>query len=142
MYHGVGLGTSGLVTGVAILKRNHFHLGASMEQRHAQALKDAGMKATPKRLAILGMLYEESAYASPEELWKRLRDRFDRLGLPTVYRNLEELAASGVISRASSVLCTSFTRGDIRESTLPFLTPGRRSIASVTRLTLARIFGV
>ena len=70
-----------------------------MEQGHAQVLKDAGMKATPKRLAILDMLYEESAYASPEELWKRLRDRFDRLGLPTVYRNLEELAASGVISK-------------------------------------------
>jgi len=70
-----------------------------MEQRHAQALKDAGMKATPKRLAILDTLYAKSTYESPEELWKRLRDRFDRLGLPTVYRNLEELAASGVISK-------------------------------------------
>jgi Fur family transcriptional regulator, ferric uptake regulator len=70
-----------------------------MDQRHAQALKDAGMKATPKRLAILDTLYAKSTYESPEELWKRLRDRFDRLGLPTVYRNLEELAASGVISK-------------------------------------------
>ena len=70
-----------------------------MELPHALALKDAGMKATPKRLAILDMLYAESGYASPEELWKRLRDRFDQLGLPTVYRNLEELAASGVISK-------------------------------------------
>lgn len=70
-----------------------------MEQGHARALKDAGMKATPKRLAILEALYAESGYASPEELWKRLRDRFDRLGLPTVYRNLEELAASGVITK-------------------------------------------
>jgi len=70
-----------------------------MEQRYVQALKAAGMKATPKRLAILDMLDGESAYASPEELWKRLRERFDRLGLPTVYRNLEELAASGVISK-------------------------------------------
>jgi len=70
-----------------------------MDHRHAQALKDAGMKATPKRLAILDTLYAKSTYESPEELWKRLRDRFDRLGLPTVYRNLEELAASGVISK-------------------------------------------
>lgn len=70
-----------------------------MDQRYAQALKEAGMKATPKRLAILEMLEGETAYASPEELWKRLRDRFDRLGLPTVYRNLEELAESGVISK-------------------------------------------
>jgi len=70
-----------------------------MVQAHAQALKDAGMKATPKRLAILDALYAESGYASPEELWKRLRDRFDRLGLPTVYRNLEELSVSGVITK-------------------------------------------
>lgn len=70
-----------------------------MNQSHAVALREAGMKATPKRLAILDMLDAASAYASPEELWKMLRDRFDRLGLPTVYRNLEELAASGVISK-------------------------------------------
>ncbi|MCM0083992.1 transcriptional repressor [Geomonas sp. Red32] len=70
-----------------------------MDQRHVQALKQAGMKATPKRLAILDMLDGESSFASPEELWKRLRDRFERLGLPTVYRNLEELAASGVITK-------------------------------------------
>ncbi|HJV34417.1 transcriptional repressor [Geomonas sp.] len=70
-----------------------------MDQGHALALKEAGMKATPKRLAILAMLDGEPAYASPEELWKRLREQFDRLGLPTVYRNLEELAESGVISK-------------------------------------------
>lgn len=70
-----------------------------MERSHALALKEAGMKATPKRLAILDMLDGDSAYASPEEVWKRLRERFDRLGLPTVYRNLEELASSGVITK-------------------------------------------
>lgn len=70
-----------------------------MERSHALALKEAGMKATPKRLAILDMLDGDSAYASPEEVWKRLRERFDSLGLPTVYRNLEELASSGVISK-------------------------------------------
>lgn len=70
-----------------------------MDQRHALALKEAGMKATPKRLAILQMLEAEHGYASPEELWKRLKGGFERLGLPTVYRNLEELAASGVISK-------------------------------------------
>jgi Fur family transcriptional regulator, ferric uptake regulator len=70
-----------------------------MDQGHASALKQAGMKATPKRLAILAMLEEESGYTSPEEVWKRLRDSFDRLGLPTIYRNLEELAQSGVITK-------------------------------------------
>ncbi|TSK04337.1 MAG: transcriptional repressor [Geobacter sp.] len=70
-----------------------------MEQRHAAVLKAAGMKATPKRLAILELLEAESGYASPEELWKTLKGRFDRLGLPTVYRNLEELSESGVLTK-------------------------------------------
>lgn len=70
-----------------------------MEQRHALALKHSNMKATPKRLAILEMLEGEKGYASPEELWKRLRDRFERLGLPTVYRILEELAATGLLTK-------------------------------------------
>ena len=70
-----------------------------MEQHHAAVLKAAGMKATPKRLAILELLEAEPGYASPEELWKTLKGRFDRLGLPTVYRNLEELSESGVLTK-------------------------------------------
>lgn len=68
-------------------------------EHHAAVLKSAGMKATPKRLAILELLEAESGYASPEELWKTLKGRFERLGLPTVYRNLEELAESGVLTK-------------------------------------------
>lgn len=70
-----------------------------MNEHHAAALKRCNMKATPKRLAILDLLEGEKGYASPEELWKRLRDRFDRLGLPTVYRILEELAEGGILTK-------------------------------------------
>jgi len=70
-----------------------------MEHRHATTLKGVQMKATPKRLAILEVLQDEQKYASPEELWQLLKPRFSRIGLPTVYRNLEELEASGVITK-------------------------------------------
>ena len=70
-----------------------------MNQRHVATLKHAGMKATPKRLAILETLAAKSCYISPEELWKTLHDRFDHLGLPTIYRNLEQLASSGAVIR-------------------------------------------
>ncbi|UFS71802.1 transcriptional repressor [Geomonas sp. RF6] len=70
-----------------------------MDDVHAATLKALQMKATPKRVAILEALQDEQRYASPEELWQRLRPRFIRIGLPTVYRNLEDLAASGVISK-------------------------------------------
>ncbi|HWI41327.1 MAG TPA: transcriptional repressor, partial [Verrucomicrobiae bacterium] len=62
-------------------------------------LRDLNLKATPKRLAILEALASEPVYASPEEIWRKVRQRFGGIGLPTVYRNLEELNEGGVVSR-------------------------------------------
>lgn len=70
-----------------------------MHLQHSATLKQLNLKSTPKRLAILGLLAQESGYVSPEELWGKLKGQFRRIGLPTVYRNLEELAAGGVISK-------------------------------------------
>lgn len=60
-------------------------------------LKNLDLKSTPKRLAILDILSREPTYLSPEEVRSRLKERFATIGLPTVYRNLEELANGGVI---------------------------------------------
>ena len=65
---------------------------------HATTLKGLRLKATPKRLAILDYLSRERTYRSPEDVWQSLREEFASLGLPTVYRNLEELASGGVIA--------------------------------------------
>ncbi|HEY6008255.1 MAG TPA: Fur family transcriptional regulator [Geobacteraceae bacterium] len=70
-----------------------------MHDHHQRALKSLKLKATPKRLAILDCLARERTYCSPEDVWQRLREELGSLGLPTVYRNLEELAAGGVISK-------------------------------------------
>ncbi len=70
-----------------------------MNGHFSETLKGLKLKATPKRLAILRLLSQESTYVSPEEIWQRLRGRFGAIGLPTVYRNLEELAAGGVITK-------------------------------------------
>ena len=64
-------------------------------------LKKLHLKVTPKRLAILEILKNESVYLSPEEVWRKLREQFSRVGLPTVYRNLEELALGDVISKVT-----------------------------------------
>ncbi len=71
----------------------------SMNEHFSETLKGLKLKATPKRLAILRLLAMEPTYVSPEEIWHKLRGRFGDLGLPTVYRNLEELAAGGVITK-------------------------------------------
>lgn len=70
-----------------------------MRDRHLTTLKQLGLKATPKRLAILAILARESTYCSPEDVWQRLKGEFGRIGLPTVYRNLDELAMGGLITQ-------------------------------------------
>ncbi len=70
-----------------------------MDLRHADALKSGQLKATPKRLAILRLLSEASVYLGPQDIWERLRKEFVSLGLPTVYRNLEELVDAGLVTR-------------------------------------------
>ena len=62
-------------------------------------LKELQLKVTPKRLAILGFMAQASTYVSPEEVRFMLQKRFTSIGLPTVYRNLDELAEGGVISK-------------------------------------------
>jgi Fe2+ or Zn2+ uptake regulation protein len=65
------------------------------------ALKKLNLKITPKRIAILEILIEESVYLSPEEIWKKMKKRFKKIGLPTVYRNLEELSEKNMISKVN-----------------------------------------
>ncbi len=62
-------------------------------------LKGLGLKVTPRRLAVLSVMSGASVFLSPEEIWKKVRKRVGSIGLPTVYRILEELASGGVVTR-------------------------------------------
>ena len=64
-------------------------------------LKNLNLKITPKRLALLDILMKESSYLSPEEIWKKMKKQFRMIGLPTIYRNLEELSAKDIVSKVS-----------------------------------------
>ncbi len=70
----------------------------TMNRGFSAIMKELGLKETPKRRAVLEVLAEQHGFLSPEEVWRAARVRFKTIGLPTVYRNLEELAAGGVIS--------------------------------------------
>ena len=70
-----------------------------MRHNYPLMLKELKLKVTPKRLAILDFLAGSGSYVSPEEVHQDLRERFARIGLPTVYRNLDELAAGGLVSK-------------------------------------------
>jgi len=62
-------------------------------------LKGLSLKSTPKRIALLEILDDEKVYLSPEAIWKKMQKRFKSIGLPTVYRILEELHEGNIISR-------------------------------------------
>ena len=64
-------------------------------------LRSLNLKITPKRLALLDILMNESAYLSPEEIWQKMKNQFRKIGLPTIYRNLEELSERNIISKVT-----------------------------------------
>jgi len=68
-----------------------------MREQFSDALKTLSLKVTPKRLAILEILSQALVYLSPEEVWQEMKNSFKKIGLPTVYRNLEELSQGGVV---------------------------------------------
>jgi Fur family ferric uptake transcriptional regulator len=70
-----------------------------MSEELTISLKKLSLKVTPKRIAIIEILMKEPGYLSPEEIWRKMKRQFNRIGLPTVYRNLEELADGNVISK-------------------------------------------
>ena len=62
-------------------------------------LRRLGLKVTPRRLAVLGVMAEEGTILSAEQVWTKTRARVGNLGLPTVYRILEELEQAGRVTR-------------------------------------------
>jgi len=70
-----------------------------MSEELTKSLKKLSLKVTPKRIAVIEILMKEPGYLSPEEIWRKMKRQFNRIGLPTVYRNLEELADGNVISK-------------------------------------------
>jgi len=65
----------------------------------AAILKQLKLKVTPRRLEVMNCLGGERSYLSADQVWNRVKPRLGSIGLPTVYRILDELAEAGVITR-------------------------------------------
>jgi Fe2+ or Zn2+ uptake regulation protein len=70
-----------------------------MPDDFAGLLHKLNLKATPQRLAILDIMRQEKIFLAPDEIHELLRHRCSGVGLPTIYRNLEELAHKGVLTK-------------------------------------------
>lgn len=62
-------------------------------------LKKNGFKITPKREAIIAFFLKNNRYATPETVWKEAKKSLSHLGLPTVYRNLEQMRKIGILTQ-------------------------------------------
>ncbi len=65
-----------------------------------RALKDAGLKITLPRLKILQLLQEpENQHINAEDLYKKLLEMDEEIGLATVYRVLNQFDDAGIVTR-------------------------------------------
>jgi Fur family ferric uptake transcriptional regulator len=65
-----------------------------------EALKEAGLKVTSPRVKILRLLQlPENQHLSAEDLYKKLLEQGDEVGVATVYRVLNQFDDAGIVTR-------------------------------------------
>ncbi len=65
-----------------------------------QDLKDAGLKVTTPRIKILEIMEQSKLrHMSAEDVYKRLLEADEEIGLATVYRVLTQFETAGLVSR-------------------------------------------
>ena len=69
---------------------------------YIERFKKNGHRITPKVRAVIELFLERESLLDPFEVQARLQKRFKGVGLPTVYRILENLAKNGILITAAS----------------------------------------
>ncbi|KPU83134.1 ferric uptake regulator [Psychromonas sp. PRT-SC03] len=65
-----------------------------------EALKEAGLKITSPRVKILKLLKQpDNQHLSAEELYQKLLEQGDEVGVATVYRVLNQFDDAGIVTR-------------------------------------------
>jgi len=70
--------------------------------RYLQVLRENLMKITPRRKAVIRLFLKNNAQMKPYDVYKNLKRKLPRLGLPTVYRILDELKNIGILVQVLS----------------------------------------
>lgn len=74
----------------------------------ARELRDAGLKATPQRVAIVACLAGDETHPTAQEIFDRLRAEFPGMAFATVYNTLSALMRVGRLSSLSLGGATRF----------------------------------
>ena len=64
-----------------------------------EKLKNNNLKITPRRKAIIDLMINNNSLFSAIDIYNKLKRKFKKLGLPSIYRNLEELRNIGLITK-------------------------------------------
>lgn len=67
----------------------------------AKALREAGLRVTQQRVALLSILMDAADHPNADELLARARGMDDSMSLATVYRTLSALEEAGLIRKLS-----------------------------------------
>lgn len=72
-------------------------------ERFKKVLRDNGLKYTKQREVLLQTLYNNSEHFTPEQLYLYIKERYPELnlGIATVYRSLNLLEESGMVTSIS-----------------------------------------
>lgn len=65
----------------------------------AQKLRENGLKVTPQRLSIYGLLLETTQHPSAEAIYEAVKSSMPSISFNTVYKTLGSLADSGLIKK-------------------------------------------
>lgn len=78
---------------------NHWNRNLLMNHLEEHAEATAQMRLTPQRQIILEELSKVTSHPTANEVYDMVRKRLPRIGLGTVYRNLELMAEHGLIMK-------------------------------------------
>jgi Fe2+ or Zn2+ uptake regulation protein len=67
-----------------------------------QTLRDNKLKITPRRKAVISLFEGRGVRMGPYDVYEKLKNKLPSLGLPTVYRILDELSKSGILLQSLS----------------------------------------
>src|SRR5262245_8795702 len=84
------------------------------QQALRRILEGAGLRCTPQRLAVYDHLNRAAHHPTAEDLYRAVRSTIPRISLATVYKALEALVATGVVTRLSGGAGDTRARYDAR----------------------------
>ena len=67
-----------------------------------EILEAAGRRATPQRLAVYSHLRHAAQHPTAEDVYRAVRESIPRISLATVYKALETLVDSGLVTKITS----------------------------------------